>query len=375
MSVILLIIGLVMFVGLVILHELGHFIVARRNGVEVEEFGLGFPPRAKILGKKNGTIYSLNWLPLGGFVKLKGEHDADTEKGTFGAASLWAKTKIMLAGVFVNLITAYVLLIVLALVGVPKLIDNQFTVASDQITIRNDILVGLVEADSPAQKAGMQVQDKLRSIGPINGQQRDISNPEAFPQQTKSLAGKDVTISYERDGKLIRANTQLRSMSDVEASKKTANPKGYLGIAPINYEMNRYTWSSPIVAAGLIKQFTELTFKGLGTAIAGLAQGDTKKATEQVSGPVGIFVILRDGTLLGFQFILMIIAVISLTLAIMNVLPIPALDGGRLFLTLFFRIIRKPLTHKIEEIVVGSSFALLMVLFVLITIVDVKRFF
>lgn len=375
MSLLLLFIGLILFIGLVIVHEFGHFIVARRNGVEVEEFGIGFPPRAKVIGKKNGTVYTINWLPLGGFVKLKGEHDADTEPGTLGAASLWAKTKIMLAGVFMNLITAYVLLIVLALVGVPKLIDNQFTVASDQQTVRREIIVGFVENDSPAAQAGIQVQDRLVGIGPPGGNSQPINNVEEFPDQTKKLAGQKVSVTYRRDGEVKTSTTTLRQQAEVEASKQTSDPKGYLGIAPVAYEINRYGWSAPVVAAGLIKQFTELTFKGIGTALASLARGDTAKASEQVSGPVGIFVILRDGSLLGVEFVLLVIAVISLTLAIMNVLPIPALDGGRLFLTLLFRVIRRPLTHRVEEIVVGSSFALLMLLFVLITIVDVRRFF
>lgn len=109
--------------------------------------------------------------------------------------------------------------------------------------------------------------------------------------------------------------------------------------------------------------------------MSNLFRGDTGKASEQVAGPVGIFVLLKDGSLLGYQFILMIIAIISLTLAIMNVLPIPALDGGRLFVTLLFRAVRKPLRPKVEEIIHGTGFALLMLLFILITVVDVKRFF
>src|SRR5680860_1191041 len=104
-----------MFVGLVVVHEFGHFIAARRNGIEVEEFGIGFPPRAMVLTKKKGTTFTLNWLPLGGFVKLKGEHDADTQKGSFGAASLLAKVKVMVAGVGMNLATAFVLFTILAM--------------------------------------------------------------------------------------------------------------------------------------------------------------------------------------------------------------------------------------------------------------------
>jgi len=124
-----------------------------------------------------------------------------------------------------------------------------------------------------------------------------------------------------------------------------------------------------------MKQFTELTFKGLGTAITAIFQGNGSKAAEQVSGPVGIVVVLKDGSLLGYQFILMIIAIISLTLAIMNVLPIPALDGGRLYMVLLSRLFGKRLTEEMEERIVGSSFIFLLFLIVLITIVDVKRFF
>src|SRR5690606_30676076 len=116
--------------------------------------------------------------------------------------------------------------------------------------------------------------------------------------------------------------TTLRTAQEVEDSKDTDEPKAYLGVMPTEYIIQRSTWSAPIVAVGLMKQITQLTFTGLGNAIAGLFQGDTTKASSQVAGPVGIFVILKDGSELGFQFMLIIIAVISLTLAIMNVLPI-----------------------------------------------------
>lgn len=375
MSILLLILGLILFVGLVVVHEWGHFIMARRGGVDVEEFGVGFPPKAKSLGKKNGTEYTLNWLPLGGFVKLKGEHDADTAKGSFGAAPLGTKVKIMVAGVVMNLITAYIMLVLLALIGVPKLVDNQFTVASNETITQQDVFVGYIEENSPASNAGLERRDVLESMGPVGGEQKAVTTVETFPDLTKQLAGQEVTITYVRDGQTASTTAQLRGTEEVEASRKTDNPKGYLGISPGEYAVARYTWSAPVVAGGLITQFTELTFKGLGTALANLFTGHAKQASEQVSGPVGIFVILQQGADLGIQFILMIIAIISLTLAIMNVLPIPALDGGRLFVTLFYRAIKKPLTPSTEDKIHGTGFAALMLLFVLITIVDVKRFF
>lgn len=374
MSILLLILGLLLFVGLVIVHEYGHFIMARRGGVEVEEFGIGFPPLAKVLTKKNGTTYTLNWLPLGGFVRLKGEHDADKTAGSFGIAPLPTKVKIMVAGVVMNLLTAFVMLTFLALIGMPKLIENQFTIATDTHIVRQEVLVGFVEPGSPAASGGLQMRDQLVSISEHNQTTR-ITSADSLPGITRRAAGEQVKLNIKRNNQAKTLTLQLRSQTEVEASQKTDKPKGYLGISPAEYTIRRSTWSSPVVAAGFIKQVTVLTLKGLGSALAGLFSGNAAQASAQVSGPVGIFVLLKDGSLLGYQFILMIIAIISLTLAIMNILPIPALDGGRLFVTLLFRAARKPLREKTEDLIHGTGFLVLMALFVLITIVDVRRFF
>jgi regulator of sigma E protease len=374
MSVVLLIIGLILFIGLVVIHEFGHFLVARRNGVEVEEFGIGFPPKAWSKKTKGGFDFSVNWLPIGGFVKLKGESDSAKEKGSLGAASTWAKAKIMLAGVAMNLVVAFVLLTALAWLGLPKIIDNQFTVKSDTKVARNDVLAGYVEAKSPAAKAGIEPRDKLVAIG-TKDDKVNINAAEDLPAITEAFAGQKVSITYDHKGKQVTKETTLRATKEVEESKKTNNPKGYLGISPTELTISRSTWSAPIVGAGLIGQFTAATFQGLGATIAALFQGEGHKAAEQVSGPVGIVVLLKDGSLLGYQFMLMIIAIISLTLAIMNVLPIPALDGGRLFMVLLSRLFGKQISQEMEERIVGASFLLLMFLIVLITIVDVKRFF
>ncbi len=373
-----------LFIGLVIVHEFGHFLVARRNGVDVEEFGIGFPPRAWKRTTKKGFIFSLNWLPIGGFVKLKGENDAASEKGSFGAATFWVKTKIMLAGVAVNLLVAFVLLMILAFVGMPKILDDQFTVASDTKILKNDVLIGYVEPGSPADKAQLQTQDRLIALQP--GTVNTESSPEpttpyftgtTAPQQIKSAAdlpaltkqfpGQTVQISYERHGEQRLAVAQLRSEED-------AKGKAYLGVSPTEFTLQRSTWSAPIVALGLIKQFTIATFQGLGTAISALFHGDTAKASEQVSGPVGIVAVLKEGSLLGYQFILFVIAIISLSLAIMNVLPIPALDGGRFYVLLLSRIFGKKLSQDMEERIVGTSFVFLILLIILITFVDVRRF-
>ncbi|MFZ1248756.1 MAG: M50 family metallopeptidase [Candidatus Saccharimonadales bacterium] len=400
MGTIIFILGIFLFIGLVIVHEMGHFWAARRNGVEVEEFGIFFPPKLWKKKMKGGWDFTINLLPLGGFVKLKGEHDSDTHKGSFGAASDWAKTKIMLAGVAVNFVTALVLFTLLALVGMPKLLDNQFTVASDTKVVHRQLLVTYVEPGSPAEKAGLKAEDTLLGIKAVcqgvadcKQHSSDLTKVDAaqvLPTITKQYADQKVELSFQRKGAKHLATVMLRDTATVEASKKTQNPKGYLGVQPKEYILQRSTWSAPVVALGLSAQFTKMTFQGLGHAlqglggiIAGVVTGNTPArqqaqtaASSQVSGPLGIFVVLKSGSTLGFQFMLMIIAVISLTLAIMNVLPIPALDGGRLYMMLISRLTKeKRLTPKLEETIVGASFMALIVLIILITIVDVKRFF
>ncbi|PID30263.1 hypothetical protein CR973_03070 [Candidatus Saccharibacteria bacterium] len=388
MTVTIFIVGIILFLLLIITHELGHFLVAKRNGVTPEEFGIFFPPALYRRKMKGGWDFTVNLLPLGGFVKLKGEHDSDTAKGSFGAASDWVKTKIMLAGVVINLVTALVLFTIVALFGMPKLVDNQFTVASDTHIVRQETLVGYVAEGSPAAKTGLQQQDKLISI--TTQEDRIMLSGEDLPSITKELAGQTVSITYERAGEVKTAETTLRSEEVVAASKKTNNPKGYLGVVPQEIVLRRSTWSAPVVAVGLSAQFTQLTLKGIGTALQGLGgiiagglTGNTEarqnaqtEASSQVSGPLGIYYVLKGGSALGALFMLFIIAIIALTLAIMNVLPVPALDGGRLYMMLASRLTKqKRLTPKMEERIVGASFLLLLGLIVLITIVDAKRFF
>jgi regulator of sigma E protease len=376
---ILFIIGALLFVGLVLVHEWGHFIAARKNGVKVEEFGLGFPPRARSLGKKNGTEYTLNWLPLGGFVRLKGEYDSDTSKGSFGAASLNAKALIMVAGVGMNLVVAYLLFTVVALIGMPNLVPNQFTVASDTKIVRDyenkdSVNVGEVLPGSPAEKAGFKVDDRIVRI---NG--TDVKTTEGLSATTKQFAGKEVDITLKRGDETSVKHVKLNESSP---NLGVASYPGQTGI-----QLRRSTWSAPIVAAGVTKDFTVATFKGLGSALKGLGsliaggvtgnkearQAGQTSASSQVAGPIGIVQVLYEGSKIGVGFMLFIIAVISLTLAIMNVLPIPALDGGRLYTMLAFRAARKKLTRKTEERIQMTGMGVLLTLILLVTIVDVQR--
>jgi regulator of sigma E protease len=384
----LVVLGFICIILLVIAHEAGHFFAARRNGVEVEEFGIGFPPKAKTLGTKNGTEYTLNWLPLGGFVKLKGEHDSDTTKGSFGAASLRAKIKIMVAGVGVNFLIAFLLFTFVSLIGIPQLVPNQFGVASNETVQRQDVLAGFVAEGSPAEQAGLQQNDVIKSIYPQNfcfqclsvvteeeQQLYNIDTSDDLGETTARNEGTSVSVMVVRNGETTFIyDVNLLNKDEVEASRKTDDPKGYLGVVPSEYSTKRYTWAAPIVGAGTTVQFTQLTLEGLGGIVTGLFRGEVEQAKEQVSGVVGVGYIFSSASFLGPVFMLMIVAVISLSLAIMNILPIPALDGGRLFVTLLYKAMKKPLAKETEEKIHGTGFAVLMVLFLLITVVDVQRF-
>jgi regulator of sigma E protease len=293
----------------------------------------------------------------------------------------------MAAGVIMNLIVALVLFMIVAWVGMPKLVDNQFTIKSDTKIIKNEVLATDIQAGSAAAQAGMQPDDQLVALGPVNAPV-NVTDANTLPKLTKQYAGQKVKVVFNHKGTEHSAIVTLLSAAAVTASQHTDNPKGYLGVVPVSYTLQRSTWSAPIVAVGVAGQFTGMTFLGLGHALGGLGstiagaitgnhaarENGQTSASSQVSGPVGIFVILQDGSLLGYQFVLLLIAIISLTLAIMNILPIPALDGGRLWLTLFTRGIKKPLRPEREELINGIGFAILLTLIVVITVVDVKRF-
>ena len=391
-------VGLLVLTLLVVGHEFGHFIMARRNGVKVNEFGIGFYPRAiawvknpktkkwERLPKKDwdkpqeGLIFSLNWLPIGGFCAMDGESDADTRPHTFGASTFWQKTKILFGGVAMNWLMAFVILTILAWTGMPKFISNQFFLENDQIVDAKPVLVKEVVEGSPAEKAGLKEGDQIKTM---NGE--TVVSSSSIMTFDEAHAGEEVTFGIVRDQKDENISVKLND----------SGSEYILGIAMSQTDQTLYraTWSAPIVGLGTTAQLTGETFKGFGQLIGNLFSGvfrqfspdestreqgrqDIGAVGDSVSGPVGIIGTLFPAfTEAGPTNVAFLAALVSISLACMNVLPIPALDGGRWLLIAIFRLRKKPLTTEVEGKIVSRAFIFLIGLTVIITLLDILRLF
>ena len=369
-------VGLLILTILVVVHELGHAIVAIRNGVIVEEFGIGFPPTIFRKKLKNGINFSINLLPIGGFVKLQGENDSANKKGDYGAATFAQKTKILFAGVFSNWLIAIVLLTSLSLFGLPKILPNQFFIPSDTVEMVQPVEIVDLNENYPAQKAGLKVGDKIvRFAG------QEVPSVERLIEISKQNQGELIDVIYTRDGSEDRVKVQLLD-----------NNQGALFGATLGQGvLMKSTWSSPIVGLVTSVQFTQATIQGIYESLSNLVSGlimqlsfdvniraqandNLKLAGDSVAGPIGILgTIFPSAQKAGLTQLTLLAAIISISLAVFNILPIPALDGGRWFLSLIFKLSKKKLTKEIEEKTQAIGFSILIGLILLVTIVDVTR--
>lgn len=370
--------GLFILVLLVIAHELGHAIIARRNGVVVEEFGIGFPPQAWKKKLKNGILFTLNWLPLGGYVKLQGENDAANKKGDYGAATFLQKTKILFAGVAVNWLIAVLLLTIIALIGLPKVLPNQISIPNDTTLISQPVEIASLTKGYPAANSGIKTGDNI-----IRFTGQEVPTVDSLSKLIKLNKGKNVTVIYSRKGVEHSTNVSL---------KKDINDEIF-GAGLGQRELIKSTWSAPIVGVTTTAQFTWATFQGVGDLISGLVNGlilqlspnsavrnqaslELKTVGDSVAGPVGIIgTIFPAAQRAGLTQLVFLTAIISLSLAVMNILPIPALDGGRWFLLVTFRLLKKKLTKEREEKIQMIGFSILMGLVILVTFADVAKLF
>ena len=311
---------------------------------------------------------------------MDGESDDETRKGTFGSVSFWKKTKILFGGVMMNWLVAFLILTILCWTGLPDILDHQFTIKSDE-TISADaaVIVGEVKASSPAEAAGFQPADRLVSAGDTT-----IYTSSDVIDFNNAHAGQTVTYVVAREDTEETLTTTLNE----------SGAEYLLGITMSSPSVSRrYTWSAPIVAAGITVQTTGETFKGLGKLVVDLVTGAARQvssdasvreegkeqleyASNSVSGIVGIIGNYFPNLLsAGPTYIALFTAIISISLACMNVLPIPALDGGRWFMIFLCRLRHKKLSKEREQAIVAKSFIVLLILMAIITVLDIIKLF
>lgn len=392
------IVFLIILSVLVLIHEAGHYLAAKRFGIKVEEFGWGMPPR--LWGKKIGeTIYSINWLPIGGFVKLFGEDDAgggkvdlsdprekvkkSELKRAFFARPVWQRAVVVVAGVVMNLLLAAIIYYVyLGISGfkteIPLITDYKF-IGADQTSVVKSLVVREVASGSPAEAVGIKncTEDYCAQITQINGS--DITSSSSFVNSVKENSGKEVNFTVVD---LVSKNTEEKTLIPRE------NPpegEGALGIVFNTNEATILSYSTPVQR--LLSGFTHpINLMGyqldiLGRLVAAsFAEKDIKPVSSAVSGPVGIFVV--TGEVLKTPDVkervlslLNLAGLLSISLAFFNILPIPALDGGRLFFILTEGITGKKVNPRTETLIHTAGMAVLLGLIVLITYKDIAQFF
>lgn len=351
----LIILGLLVFV-----HELGHFVMAKRAGMQVEEFGFGFPPR--LFGVKRGdTIYSINWIPLGGFVKIAGEDGGQVQNpGSFANKGFWARFAVLIAGVTMNIIFAWLIISLGISIGLPTVInEGESLPPSARIRDPRIALTGIA-VDSPAAMAGFKVGD---SVVRVNNEQ--VDSIEELQQLTKDNSGKETVYVVTRGNETIEQTLTPRS----------APPEGEgpLGVSLATVAQVAYPWyEAPFRALGATFDLTWGTISAFGKIIGQWVSGESVSA--ELSGPVGIAVLTRDVAQLGFIYLLQFTAVLSVNLAVINAVPFPALDGGRILFLIIEKIRGRKLPEMAEQVANTIGFGLLLLLMLFVTIKDFGRF-
>lgn len=350
---------ILVLIVLVLIHEFGHFIAAKKNGVLVEEFGFGFPPR--LFSKKIGeTIYSINLIPLGGFVRLFGEeyHNVDNknlkkDKNLYNRAFVnktpLQKTIIITAGVVMNFLFGWILITALFSQGIPK---------------PSNVIISKIQADSPGSKAGLKKNDVITSIS-TKQKTIDIIKTEDLINATKDFANTKTLLSFRREGKSL----------DVEITPRKNPPKGEgaFGIV-IEQKINVvfYPWYEvPFRALSETFNMTKIIFKEI---IKIPSQILINQKTEvEFTGPIGIAKIIGEAKKFGINAIIQIVAILSINLAVINILPFPALDGGRQVFIIYEWITGKRSNPKFEYYMNLMGIIILLTLSVVVTALDIRK--
>jgi len=362
---ILTIIVFILILGILIFaHEFGHFISAKKAGIKVEEFGFGFPPR--IFGIKKGeTIYSLNLIPVGGFVKIYGEERKEgrgrKNKRAFYNRPAWQRAIILSMGVIMNLFIAAIFLSVVHGLGVPSFVE------AGQESAYQNIQVQIIEVakDSPAEEAKLKIGDSVFALS-FGRERIEVKEVEDVQKFIAMHVGEEINLEIKRGNQTFQKNITSR-LSPPEG-------EGAIGIAMAKTGTISYPWYQAILkgfeATGkLLITFITLFYLLLKTLILkGTMIGE-------IAGPVGIATLTSQMVQLGWVYVLQFAAILSINLAIINFIPFPALDGGRLLFLLIEKIKGKPIRPKTEQIANTIGFAILILLMIVVTFRDIIKLF
>lgn len=339
---------------LVIVHEFGHFITAKRAGMKVEEFGFGFPPR--LWGFKKGeTIYSINWIPFGGFVKIYGEDGEHRDAPrSFASKPIGTRLGVIVAGVVMNFLLAAFLLMLGNYIGIRVGIGDEADDVSVAARDKKIQILQVVES-SPAHQADLKIFDEI--VG--------FETAQEVRDYIAANAGKEIELTIRRDSQI--------EVKEIFLPEKDEGD-GLLGIVPARTGLLSYPWYESLwrglqdavfltaqTAVGYYQLFSTLLLKG--------------QLLADVSGPIGIANITGQAAAVGFRFLIQFVALISVNLAILNIIPFPALDGGRALMLVIEKLKGSPVNQKVEAFINSVGFAFLILLMIYATVKDITRFF
>ncbi len=361
------VIFLVILAILIFVHELGHFLVAKKSGIRVDEFAIGFPP--KLFAKKCGsTLYTLNAVPFGGFVKIfgedahNGEISEENKSVSFVHKPRYIQALVLVAGVTFNVIFAWLLIALTLYMGsLSPLPHNTMGEYGDAKLLVTEVLV-----DSPASKVGIMPGDTIISIS--NG--KETVTEKIFPEIAQKIiteSKKDITLKLESEKKVVREISVTPSESLIVGKKVVGISMEWVGT--VKYSAFTSLTQGAKSTWYLLKETTVGLSKFLWQTIT------FRSDFSQVTGPVGIAKVVKEANDLGFKYLLTITAIISINLAVINLVPFPALDGGRLLFVFVEAIMRRPLNPKVVKWSNLIGFALLMILMIAVTSHDIFKLF
>ena len=351
-------------VVLIVVHELGHFIAAKMFGVRVEEFGVGYPPRAFTFGKIGETEYTLNWIPFGGFVRLFGdEGETQHGRGSLVDSKRWKQGVILIAGVAMNALAACLLFSIAFHIGVPTAVDS--VSAGEHV----QLLISDVVAGSPAAAGGLKTGDEISGLQDSNGVELATLSPDAVVAYVSARGGKPITVSYTHEGV---AKTTTVTPANAVIPGSAGRPA--LGIALTLVALRSESWGHAFLDG----------FHQTGNALFMVVQNLWYLLTSAfrgalditgIVGPVGIVSYVGQASQNGSGSVLLLAALISANLVIINLIPIPALDGGRFFVLVLEGIMRRRAPRLVIQILNLVGVSLIVLLMLVVTYHDIARLF